>query len=72
MTGSRQQGPIARHLSVLIQIVKKNQYTAKALSFILNNPLYKGVLILGSGTAVAQMIGIITMPIITRLYTHLT
>jgi O-antigen/teichoic acid export membrane protein len=39
------------------------------LAFILNNPLYKGAIILGSGTAIAQMIGILTMPIITRLYT---
>jgi O-antigen/teichoic acid export membrane protein len=38
------------------------------LAFILNNPLYKGAIILGSGTAIAQMIGILTMPIITRLY----
>jgi hypothetical protein len=72
MTGNQQQGQIRRFLSRLLQIVNKNPYAARALAFILNNPLYKGVLILGSGTAVAQMIGIITMPIITRLYTHLT
>jgi len=35
----------------------------------MNNPLYRGVAVLGSGTAVAQLIGIVTMPIITRLYT---
>jgi O-antigen/teichoic acid export membrane protein len=69
MTGNQQQGQIRRFLSRLLQIVNKNPYAARALAFILNNPLYKGVLILGSGTAVAQMIGIITMPIITRLYT---
>lgn len=69
MTGSQQQGLIARLFSNLIPIVKKNAYVTRALAFILNNPLYKGVLILGSGTAVAQTIGIITMPIITRLYT---
>ncbi|AKB24194.1 O-antigen flippase Wzx [Methanosarcina sp. MTP4] len=43
--------------------------TSRLFGFILNNPLYKGVFILGSGTAVAQLIGIVTMPIITRLYT---
>jgi len=69
MSGKQQQGPITRFLSHLIQIVNKNTYTARALAFILNNPLYKGAIILGSGTAVAQMVGIITMPIITRLYT---
>ncbi len=42
---------------------------ARLIRFIQANPLYKGVLILGSGTAVAQMIGILSMPIITRLYT---
>ncbi|MCP1716095.1 O-antigen/teichoic acid export membrane protein [Methanocalculus alkaliphilus] len=42
---------------------------AKFIHFINKNPLYKGVLVLGSGTALAQLIGILSMPIITRLYT---
>jgi O-antigen/teichoic acid export membrane protein len=69
MTGQHQQSMVSRFLSCLIPVVKRNPYASRAIEFILNNPLYKGVLILGSGTAVAQLIGIVTMPIITRLYT---
>lgn len=47
----------------------RNSYASRVIGFIFNNPLYKGVFILGSGTAIAQLIGIISMPIITRLYT---
>lgn len=68
MTGQHQQSIVSRFLSCLIPAVKRNPYVSRAIEFILNNPLYKGVLILGSGTAVAQLIGIVTMPIITRLY----
>lgn len=67
-TGNQLQGILARFFSYLTSIVKENAYTARLFSLILNNPLYKGVLILGSGTAVAQLIGIVTMPIITRFY----
>ncbi len=63
------QGTLAGIFSFLATIVRKNEYSARLFDFILNNPLYRGVLILGSGTAVAQLIGIVTMPIITRLYT---
>jgi len=69
MTGQHQQSIVSRFLSCLIPVVKRNSYASRAIEFILNNPLYKGVLVLGSGTAVAQLIGIVTMPIITRLYT---
>lgn len=69
MTGQHQQSIVSRFLSCLIPVVKRNPYASRAIEFILNNPLYKGVLILGSGTAVAQLIGIVTMPIVTRLYT---
>ena len=68
MTGNR-QSVITKFFSHLIPVVKRNPYAARAIRFILDNPLYKGVLILGSGTAVAQLIGIVAMPIITRLYT---
>ncbi len=60
---------VGRIFSFLTSIVKRNARTARLFGFIVNNPLYRGVLILGSGTAVAQLIGIVTMPIITRLYT---
>jgi len=60
---------LAGFFSFLTTIVKRNAYTARLFCFIVNNPLYKGVLVLGSGTVVAQLIGIVTMPIITRLYT---
>ena len=69
MTGNQRQGPIIRLFARIAPVVKKNPYAARVLAFILNNPLYKGAIILGSGTAIAQMIGILTMPIITRLYT---
>lgn len=65
--------PAARNVgqvfSYLTSIVKRNTYTDRLFNFIVNNPLYRGVLILGSGTAVAQLIGIVSAPIITRLYT---
>lgn len=67
MTGN-QQRITTRFFSHLIPVVKRNPYATRAIGFIQNNPLYKGVFILGSGTAVAQLIGIISMPIITRLY----
>ena len=60
---------LAGFFSFLATIVRRNAYTARLFSFIVNNPLYRGVLVLGSGTAVAQLIGIVTAPIITRLYT---
>jgi O-antigen/teichoic acid export membrane protein len=69
MTGQHQQRIVSKFLSCLIPVVKRNPYASRAIEFILNNPLYKGVLILGSGTAVAQLIGVVTMPVITRLYT---
>ena len=67
--GNPMQGTLAGIFSFLATIVRKNEYSARLFDFILKNPLYRGVLILGSGTAVAQLIGIVTMPIITRLYT---
>ena len=69
MKGNQRQGSIVRLFARIAPVVKKNPYAARVLAFILNNPLYKGAIILGSGTAIAQMIGILTMPIITRLYT---
>ncbi len=68
-TGNPLQGMLAGFFSFLATIVRRNAYTARLFSFIVNNPLYRGVLVLGSGTAVAQLIGIVTAPIITRLYT---
>lgn len=37
-------------------------------SKVMGSTLWKGVFVIGSGTALAQIIGIITTPIITRLY----
>ena len=68
-TGNPLQGTLARFFSHLTGIVNRNEYTSRLFRFVMGNPLYKGVLVLGSGTAVAQLIGIVTMPIITRLYT---
>jgi O-antigen/teichoic acid export membrane protein len=69
MTGNQQHVPLTRFFSSLIPFAKRNSYAARVIELILNDPLYKGVLVLGSGTAVAQLIGIVAMPIITRLYT---
>lgn len=55
-------------LLYIISFLKKFPFVFRIFKFIQNNPLYKGVFILGSGTAIAQLIGIISMPIITRLY----
>lgn len=69
MTPNQQQTPFSGIMPFITNIMNKNPFTSSILKFIHNNPLYKGIIILGSGTAFAQMIGIITMPIITRLYT---
>jgi len=50
-------------------ITTNNPFFVAIKHFLLNNPIYKGVLVLGSGTVLAQLIGIVTMPIVTRLYT---
>ena len=42
--------------------------TSKITSRILADPLLKGIVILGSGTAISQVLGIIFVPIITRIY----
>lgn len=52
----------------LIALIKSNFICLQLISFINNNSLYKGVLVLGTGTAFAQIIGILSMPLITRLY----
>lgn len=53
----------------LTSTVKKNEHISRLFNFIMDKPLYRGVFILGSGTAVAQLIGLLTAPVITRLYT---
>jgi O-antigen/teichoic acid export membrane protein len=40
----------------------------KILAKFLSDPLLKGIVIIGSGTAAAQVLGIIFIPIITRIY----
>jgi O-antigen/teichoic acid export membrane protein len=40
----------------------------KIVSRFSRDPLLKGILILGSGTAVSQILGIIFVPVITRIY----
>jgi len=64
-----QQKLTTRLLSYLILVLKRNPYASRAIKYILSNPLYKGVFVLGSGTVVAQLIGIVAAPIITHLYT---
>lgn len=52
----------------LLTQLKSHILILKIITFFDNNPLYNGVLVLGSGAAFAQVIGLFTMPIITRLY----
>ena len=40
----------------------------RIISRILGDPLLKGIVIIGSGSAIAQVLGIIFVPIITRIY----
>jgi len=45
-----------------------NAIKTKILSLVLKDPLLKGIVIIGSGSAVAQILGIIFVPILTRIY----
>lgn len=45
-----------------------NSLRLRLISRLSEDPLLKGILILGSGTAISQLLGIIFIPIITRLY----
>lgn len=69
ITGNPPSKPFDRFFSYLVAILNRNKHTSKLFDFIMRNPLYRGVLVLGSGTAIAQLIAIITAPIITRIYT---
>lgn len=60
---------IRNFLRRFIFLLNNCAYIKRLLHYILNDSLYKSVLILGSGTAMAQLISIISMPIVTRLYT---
>ncbi len=52
----------------IIPSIQKKFFPEKIQTFIINNPLWKGVLILGGGTLLGQGIAIISAPIISRLY----
>jgi len=41
---------------------------SKIRSYIANDPLVRGIVILGSGTMIAQVLGMVFVPVITRLY----
>jgi O-antigen/teichoic acid export membrane protein len=45
-----------------------NSIGSRNISRISSDPLFKGIVIIGSGSAIAQIIGIICMPILTRIY----
>lgn len=68
MSNSQQKRKKYKIFSIIIDFFKRNIYFSRFIDFILNNSLYKSALILGSGTTIAQIIGIISMPLITRLY----
>jgi len=68
VASNKPQGPIVRFFWYVISFMKRNPYTSRLIEYLLSNSLYKGALILGTGTAVAQLISIISLPIITRIY----
>lgn len=41
---------------------------ARIISWVSTDPLLKGIVIIGSGSAIAQVLGIIFVPILTRIY----
>ena len=45
-----------------------NSICTRILSRISADPLFKGILIIGSGSAIAQIFGIIFIPVLTRIY----
>jgi O-antigen/teichoic acid export membrane protein len=48
--------------------MQTNPLSAYIIRFISNNPIYKNVLLIGSSVVLAQLISVVTLPIITRLY----
>lgn len=53
----------------IFKFIKIKSIFLNIFNYIKHNSLYKGLFVLGSGTAVAHLIGITAMPIITRFYT---
>ena len=49
-------------------LLQGNPVTAKIAGVLRDNPLYSGVAVIGGSAALAQVIGIAALPIITRLY----
>src|SRR5674476_183139 len=45
-----------------------NTLRANGLSFISSDPLLKGIVILGSGTVISQVLSILFVPVLTRIY----
>jgi len=45
-----------------------NSLRTKIISWLSTDPLLKGIVIIGSGTTVAQVLGIVFVPILTRIY----
>jgi O-antigen/teichoic acid export membrane protein len=54
--------------NTIIKNIFLNRYTGHIYKNIMESTLWKGAFIIGSGAALAQIIGIVTLPIITRLY----
>lgn len=63
---SREPGYSEKFMVRLITCV--HSLRIRLISRLSADPLLKGILILGSGTAISQILGIIFIPIITRLY----
>jgi O-antigen/teichoic acid export membrane protein len=62
------KGP--RHPEKFINTIKTSINTLRAdgLSFISSDPLLKGIIILGSGTVISQVLSILFVPVLTRIY----
>ena len=66
---SRLISRLNKWLQIMKSLIIRIPHVARFIQFISTSSLYKGVLILGFGTVMAQLVGILSMPIITRLYT---
>jgi O-antigen/teichoic acid export membrane protein len=63
ITGPKRSKKITGTLKTHVDSIRK-----RIISRISGDPLLKGVVIIGSGSAIAQILGIIFVPILTRIY----
>jgi len=69
MISSRLMNWLNQWLQILEPLIIKIPHGPRLIRLIQTNSLYKGVFVLGTGTVIAQLVGILSMPVVTRLYT---